>query len=329
MRQTEQGAITQKYCRKFRRMTSSDLARKIVADNPDLFSCVEAARSRVRDYRGTNGEQNRSTRSDVDCFVDGMALGPMRGQHKPKILIFDIETTPNLAYVWRTYKENVAPGQMVEHSHVLCYAAKWLGEKEVLFDSMQGDKDDKRVCKSLWKLFDQADVVVAHNGNAFDVLCMNARWVFHGFPPPSAYKQVDTLRLAKQMFRFQINKLDYIARYLGIGRKVEHEGFDLWLKCMRDDKQGWKKMQEYNIQDVLLLEEVYLKLRAWDRKHPIVSLMYDDDERRCPVCGSMHIKSLTKSSYTAASEYKTFRCENCGKVMRSRKPEKRKSFSHA
>jgi len=53
-----------------------------------------------------------------------------------KILFCDIETAPNLAYVWGLYDQNVAISQMVNSGYVLCWAANWLDSDEFMFDSI-------------------------------------------------------------------------------------------------------------------------------------------------------------------------------------------------
>jgi len=249
---------------------------------------------------------------------------------EPNVLIFDIETTPMLSWHWRCYDENISPAQVVKESTVLCYAAKWLHSPLVAFGRKTG-RSDRRVCKDLWTLFDRADIVVAHNGRAFDTKVMNSRWLLHGVQPPSPYKCVDTLRLAKAVGRFGINKLDYLGRYLKLGKKVEHEGFDMWLKCMRGDADAWARMEAYNIQDTLLLEELYLKLRPWDKRHPNVGLMHaDTGVLRCVSCGAAAVEPLKAgTAYTAAGVYPAFRCGACGKVMRSRTRDKRGDYGVA
>ena len=257
------------------------------------------------------------------------ALADSDGMLGPRILVFDIETTPMLSWHWRCFKENISPVQIVKFTRVLCWAAKWLDNDCVMFDSTQRDgEDDKRCCKTLWKLCNDADILVAHNGRAFDMGTLRARWLAHYQEPPAPSRWVDTLRVARGRFRFPSNRLDGIARYLGLGSKLGHEGFQLWLDCMTGDKAAWSTMEEYNINDVLLDEEVYLKIRAWDSQHPNVSLLYGDGQDRCVVCGGRNFKALNQKAYTAASEFDARRCVTCKTVMRSRKRTDRRA-SHA
>lgn len=313
--------ITRKYCKLHPRMANRTLARLLHDDHPELGT-IEQWRSAVRQQRGLHGNSHVNNRIQK--------LAATGGDHDPRILIFDIETTPMLSFHWRTFKENIAPVQVVEYSQVLCWAAKWLGSDTVLFDSQKDDEDDRRICESLWELCDQADVIVAHNGQAFDMSFMRTRWLYYKMTPPSPVKIVDTLKIARHQFGFPNNKLETLVRYLDLGSKLAHHGFQLWLDCLgRSTKkayaEGWKVMEEYNIQDVLILEEFYLRVRAWDAMHPNLALFYPDDEgekSRCVCCGSTALKKLVKKTPTAVSLFDTLRCKNCGKIMRTGSREK-------
>lgn len=235
---------------------------------------------------------------------------------EPRILVFDIETAPNLAYVWGKYEQNVI--RYDSEWYMLCYAAKWLGKKK-MFTSKLNDfprrfkkdsNDDYGVVKELWKLLDEADIVISHNGKKFDVKKSNARFIFHGMKPPSPFKQIDTLTEARKYFKFNSNKLDDIGNLLGVGRKVSHEGFGLWLKCMKGDRKAWKRMIKYNIQDVILLEAVYEKFKPYMTNHPNLGL-YQQNEFACPNCGS---ENLQKRGFqmTKVSIFQRYQCQECG-----------------
>jgi hypothetical protein len=188
----------------------------------------------------------------------------------PRVAFFDIETAPIKGYTWTMYEANVL--SVERPTYLLSYAMKWAGQKTVhtrcLPDYKLYNKDkenDRELAKDLWKMMDEADVIVGHNGDAFDIKKANARFITHGLTPPSPSKTIDTLKIARRVFKFDSNKLDSIGGYLGVGRKLPHTGIHLWLGCMGGDPKSWRLMRRYNAQDVRLLEQVYLKVRAGRR----------------------------------------------------------------
>ncbi len=225
-----------------------------------------------------------------------------------KVLLLDIETSPNLAYVWGIWEQNVNLSQMVTSSTTLCWAAKWHGEKKVMFDSTH-QSTEKQMLKGIHKLLDEADVVVHYNGRKFDVPTLNKEFLLNGMSPPSPYKQVDMLQVSRGAFRFQSNKLDYVAQQLGLGRKTAHEGFELWVKCMAGDKAALGRMKKYNINDVVLLEKVYDKMKPWIKGHPNHG-SYDDREA-CPSCGGEKMQKRG-TAVSASGRYVRFQCGDCG-----------------
>jgi hypothetical protein len=128
---------------------------------------------------------------------------------------------------------------------------------------------------------------------------------------------IDTLKEAKAHFAFTSNKLDSLGELLGCGRKVEHEGFELWRKCMNGDLKAWKNMCKYNEQDVILLEKVYLKLRPFMKNHPNVNLDGKVSKCKCPACGSSNLIKRGYA-YTNASKFARLRCKDCGKWSREK-----------
>ena len=225
-----------------------------------------------------------------------------------KILLLDIESSPNTAHVWGLWQQNVSINQLMESSYVLCYAAKWLGQKEILFDSVHQSRP-KTMLKGIHGLLNDADAVVHYNGTKFDIPTLNKEFLLHRFNPPSPYKQIDLLRVVRSNFRFPSNKLDYVAQRLGLGKKHEHEGHELWVKCMNGDKDAWKRMEKYNIQDVVLLESLYSTLLPWVRNHPNHNLFLDG--HHCPNCASTNLQRRGNAISTTGA-YQRYQCKDCG-----------------
>lgn len=232
-----------------------------------------------------------------------------------RILLLDIETAPNTAYVWRLFKENVPLKALIETSYVLCWAAKWLDEDHVFFNSVHNDTPEGML-DEIHQLIDKADVIVHFNGKSFDIPTLNREFLVHGLPPPAPYKQVDLMLVAKDKFRFVSNKLDHIAGQLGVGNKHD-TSFQLWTDCMKGDPDAWRKMEEYNKQDVQLLEKVYHQFLPWISNHPNVGI-YADGAPCCPNCGSLSY-TARGFAYTTVGKYQRYQCKGCHRWFRDGK----------
>jgi hypothetical protein len=241
-----------------------------------------------------------------------MPTKPTQAARKAKILFLDIETLPNISYTWGKYEQNV-----IDFHQEWClatFAAKWLGGKVFSkgLPDYPGYKpwsyDDSKLAADLWKLFDEAEVIIAHNGDQFDIKKANARFLLHHLEPPSPYKTVDTKKIAKAVAKFNSNKLDDLGEHLGEGRKIKTE-FSLWRGCMTGDAKSWSKMCRYNEQDVLLLERVYNRLLGWAKNHPNLGTIVNDF--CCPKCGSKALQSRGMA-VTTAMKYRRFQCQECG-----------------
>lgn len=234
-----------------------------------------------------------------------------------KILTIDIETSPNLAHVWGLWNNNVGLSQLRESGEVICFAAKWHGEKHVMFHSVHVD-GKKKMLQTAYKLLEQADVVVHYNGIKFDIPWLNAEFVRLGMTPPAPFKQVDLLRTVKRNFRFPSNKLDYVAQQLELGHKTHHTGHDLWVRCMAGDDKAWALMMRYNIQDVRLTEKLYDKLLPWIPTVLSPSLVTPGELDTCPGCNSAKLERRG-FDYTQVSVYQRYRCKSCGRWSRGGK----------
>lgn len=248
----------------------------------------------------------------------------MKKSKGPRVLIFDIETAPMLGYVWSLWENNVALNQLHSDWHVLSWSAKWLGDKpsQIMYQDQRKAKvvsDDKKLLQGIWDLLDEADIVITQNGKAFDHKKLNARFIYNGFQPPSTYKHIDTMLIAKKHFAFTSNKLEYMSdkfctKYKKLKPK-KFQGFEMWKECLAGNIVAWKEMEKYNKYDVLALEELYVKLIPWDNS--INFDLYNDSEEVTCKCGST---SFTKRGYfyTNVGKYQRYKCNTCGTETRSR-----------
>lgn len=229
-----------------------------------------------------------------------------------KILVIDIETRPNLAYVWDVWGQNIQPRQLIDEKEVISFAAKWLGSEETEFWSTFHNGREAMVERA-WDLLDTADAVIHYNGKKFDVPHLNLEFLRAGLNPPLPFRQIDLLMTVRREFNFTHNKLDHVATKMGIGSKVEHEGFGLWLKCMSNDPDAWDRMEAYNRGDVELTEQLYYRILPWINNHPSFAAFAGD--RRCPNCGSLDLKG-GGWTYTKTGRYQRYTCRDCGKHCR-------------
>lgn len=237
-----------------------------------------------------------------------------------KTLYLDIETSPNIGYTWGKWDQNVI--EFIEEWRLLGMCYMWEHETKVrdVYPknvTKYDYRDDYDIVHRAWKLLDEAEVVIAHNGDKFDLKKLNARFVQHNMGAPSPYLTIDTLKVARSNFYFNANNLDALADHLGLGNKIKHEGFAMWLGCMSGDRKSWAKMKKYNRQDVVLLRDVYLRLRPFMKNHPNM-LTEECQDIACPVCGSEKFQKRGVKRTKAGLEYQQYQCSN-GHYFRSRK----------
>lgn len=236
----------------------------------------------------------------------------------PKILFIDIELKPILAQVWALWDQNVGLNQIQEDWSILSYCAKWKGSDDIIYEDLEGSndfEDDSKLLDSLWKLLNEADIIVGQNSKRFDVKKINSRLVLNGYPKPSTFRQIDTLLIAKAQFGFTSNKLQYMTDKLCTKyKKLDHGKFAghlLWSECMKGNPEAWAEMRDYNINDVLSLEELYDILSSWDSTLPNFDVYVDE-------ILDMSVWEEDGFHYSNIGKYKRYRNKITGQQKRSR-----------
>ena len=241
---------------------------------------------------------------------------------EPRVLVWDIETAPNVGYTWGKWDQNVLA--FTRPWYVLTIAWKWEGDKKVqvlglddfeLFDT--DPRDDTALLAVAWELLNEADFVVAHNGVAFDTKKINARLIMQGFDPPTPFREIDTLSIARKNFAFTSNKLGDICQALGIGTKEDTGGFATWVGCMEGDLKAFAKMKKYNRHDVKILEELYHKLRPWTKVFPNMATVAGRADA-CPKCLSTEGNQIRGYRHTAVMRKVVYQCNACKGYYSSR-----------
>lgn len=275
--------------------------------------------------------KSKSQVNDVLKAYSGLANKGIDEESKPavaypKVLLLDIETAPLRSFTWGLWQQNVGLNQIDSEWFILSYSAKWLGEPEqnIFYKDLRGIvhlEDDRCILDELWKLLDEAQVIITQNGKKFDSKKINARFIMNGYQPPSPYKHIDTLQIAKAVFGFTSNKLEWMTDKLCTKyKKQKHNkfsGFDLWKGMLDDNIEAWQECEIYNKYDVLSLEELYTKLAPWDKTHPNFNLFHEGHTHVCR-CGSSDIVE-DGFAYTSKSKFQQYRCNSCGATTRSTK----------
>jgi hypothetical protein len=235
-----------------------------------------------------------------------------------KTLYIDIETAPALAYIWDLRTRYVPLERVVEDGYVLCFSARWSGSDEVEFWS-RWDHGEKTMVKAAWKLLDEADAVIHYHGNGFDIPRLNVEFLKYRLGPPSPSWQIDLYQTVRRKFKVLSRSMKHMLDTLGLESKMEHKGMALWTGCMNGNEEDQQIMEDYNVQDVIVMHDLYMELRPWITTHPNAALFMEPEENgklRCR-CGSTNLR-FKGYKHTKVLSYKQYHCRDCGFYPRER-----------
>jgi hypothetical protein len=258
-------------------------------------------------------ERNTTNRYRLNREKESELFELRKHKHKIKRLFFDIETSPNIVYAWRIgYNLNITPENIIDERKIICISYKWENEDKIHTLTWDKNQCDKKMLIDFVKVANQADELIAHNGDRFDIKWIRTRCIFHRVPIFPHYRTLDTLKKAKSGFNFNSNKLDYIAQFLGVGAKVKHSGFDMWVQVMKGSKDAMKEMVHYCEGDIIVLEDVFLTMQNYIKPNTHVGVLNNNLKYSCPCCGSEQVE-LIKNNVTAMGTIKRLMgCLSCG-----------------
>jgi uncharacterized protein YprB with RNaseH-like and TPR domain len=234
---------------------------------------------------------------------------------KFKRLFFDIETSYNIVSTWNVgYKLNIGHENIIKERAIICVCWKWAGESKVY--SLEWNKgDDKQLLIDFVEVLNSADEIIGHNSDRFDEKWLRTRALYHGIPMIPKYQSVDTLKLARNGFKFNSNRLDYLGKFMGFGGKKDTGGFKLWQSIIMDnDVKAMKDMVTYCKRDVTLLEKVFDKLNPYTVSKTHVGVLLGLNKCTCPNCGSNNSENGRGPRISASGVKKYSRkCLDCFK----------------
>lgn len=231
-----------------------------------------------------------------------------------KRLYFDCEVSPNIGFFWNPgHKVSLSYENIIKERAIICICYKWEKEKKVSFLTWDKNQDDKTMLKEFIKVANEADELVGHNGDRFDLTWIRTRCLFHSIPVFPNYTTIDTLKFARSKFRFNSNRLDYIGKFLGLGQKL-HTGFDLWKNIvLHKCESSMGKMVKYCKQDVLLLQQIHEKMNAYLPAKTHYGVINGKENCTCPECGGHHLQKRGISVSAGGNKKTRLQCTDCGK----------------
>lgn len=290
--------------------------------------CMEAVQRNNGDKRVAAQELGIAVRTLRDNLHGWQYKAEVTPLTMPKILTLDLETAPIVGYVWGLREQNLSIDMIVEPWSVLCFCAKWIDSDDIISGNTGGRgkqnvRDDTALMRQLWDLLNEADIVIAQNGKAFDIKMLNGRMIQQGLKPYSPIRIIDTLLAARDRFRFPSNKLAFQSKVLTDTPKSEHKrfpGFELWTEVLADNPEAWDEMLAYCETDVRATEKVYHKQLPWIRRHPNLGAYLEDKNPRCTNCAS---DKLENDGYETTQQGKFDRllCTSCGTWNRGKQQQ--------
>jgi hypothetical protein len=277
-------------------------------------------RDEFRKISGVSDHQLRKLTYNGYVQLAGLAIYPNKKLadievYTPKILLIDIEVAPLKVWSYGIRDQYHSVNSIDEDWNVLSFAAKFLDEEKIYYFHVDpaNPRDDSSVVKEAFNLISKCDYLVAHN-LAFDLKMLTARWLFYEFHVVRPFQKICTYQIAKCNFRLTSNKLEYLAKYLGVIEKLDHgkfPGMELFKQCAQGNLEAFKELEDYNVRDVVTLEAVFLKLRRYDSR---IRFSYFTQENTCS-CGSREFREVDPIA-TSTGIFRTHQCVECGRAYR-------------
>ena len=293
-----------------------------------IKSELELAQDQINDLKEQIASNNELIEELADKLLELEAtttssdtLDEVEVKPVPKILILDIETARMQFGAWSIGKQYLGPDQIIKDWFILGFSAKWLGSDTIMSSFVTSqeaiDRTDARVCGDLWPLLNEANIVITHNGNKFDLPKINSRFLLNNYLPPMPYESLDTYRVVSKQFGFASNSLNYLSKVINSEEKIKTL-YSLWISCEAGDAQALKDMETYCIGDVELLEDLYMQLRPWIHSHSNLAVLMDSDVQTCPNCGGTSFTEEEGQYTTPQNKFPAVRCDTCGAINRKK-----------
>lgn len=231
-----------------------------------------------------------------------------------KRLFFDIEMSRmefNLKDWNVKWDRKLSYDDVVKESEIICISYKWENEDKIHTLDWGDNMSDKELLKQFIPILESADQAIGHNGDRYDIKKIRTRAIYHRLPMAAKLRTLDTLKKSKSGFSFPNNRLDTIAKFLGVGAKIDHEGIKMWDKVENGDKKALKEMIEYCEMDVQVLEDVYTVMESYITQNLHAGTLNGGRKCDCPSCGSEDVEYTKLIVTSLGTPKRLFTCKTC------------------
>lgn len=181
-----------------------------------------------------------------------------------KVLIFDIEIIPvSFGDAWQTMSAD--PDRSTICSMAYGYEDKKKNHVVALDewkkDFLKNPYNEEKLVKKIHKIMSDADYLVAHYGDKFDVKYLRTKFGIYGLDMQVLNIPTrDTCLMARRQFKLHSNRLGALAKIFGCQPKMDI-GQATWFEVIRGRIGALQKMKKYNVQDVQTLRQVYQHMK--------------------------------------------------------------------
>lgn len=277
----------------------------------------------LREFQGSGISKRQIQNNKYSEIVKAAGLSPNKYAQAtdpvtitlspPKILVFDLEVSTKIVHTYQMWDTNISPSHIIEDFYILAFSAKFFGEDKVYYlDTRKSPKCDIRILEALSDLINQATHLCGHNLKRFDLPTLRSRMIQKGISPIPELPVIDTLGIAKRLFKFSSNKLSELAKYLGCDvLKDDHSkfpGISIFTEAMNGNQEAFEAMEHYCKTDSIVTEKILVKLMPWE---PAINFQSNYQKIVCSCGEDKFFKNGIK--YTRSGSFQIMRCHKCSK----------------
>lgn len=251
----------------------------------------------------------------------------------PKTLGIDLEITGSLGWTYDIFKGGM---HHIEFDPlIMCFSWGWYDRTQplhkrrgkihherinitfndvLLHNGLKARNAEEALVRKAWKLFDEADEIMAFNGDRFDDKVLIGAFMRFRLGMPSPYVTIDPFKISK-VAKFSSHSLNNLCRVLGIEGKADVTHSSLWRNFLAGDRKAKKLMQVYNDVDVERMYDVFEIIFPYSKQKLKINISaLRNGAFCCRHCGSSNLQSRGIKT-TGTGTYRWYSCNEryCGR----------------